>query len=681
MKPADIALLALAVLVGLVIRLYFFTGLIASDDLTYAESAHRMFQGADERTHVNEGTVVVRRLGVNFPLFLATRAFGVHERSLALVPLVFSLGGIVAAYATLRLLAGPGAGLLAAWLWACLPADVYTATVWLPDNIFATVCMVMTYFLAASEAWPRRQWLAALLAGIALGYLEYVKEAAYILLLPWLAWGAYTLWRTRRVDLRPVYVLSGFLLVQVLASVYFWTQGGHPLVFWQHTIKRYSEVMLHTPQPLPFPANIAMGGTYVFKQWILGYGFVLFPLLLIAALMDRRLRLRGRLLLLLALQMYIVVEGWKLGSWTQRYILHATASIVALSALGLHALTSRLPPRRQGWSMATTSIALIMASIAALRPQWQQHGRFRADVLRSAHAYLQNNAGPEDVIYADLTRKMTYAPRALALLAGFQPFKGGFQNIDRAYRAQSGWVLLTHLDDTHRSRRPARSFRGIAPHWLEVCRAEDLDGNCFARVFKILPAEPPPFVAVLAPATLTEVPIDLSQLEFESLTLAGPPEALRSRRWVPDATTVEITLDKNSVRCLTRPDPGGSETRHAGIQFSVVGLAALRGDLTLTNAHDVQVVFVYLYGGEPGSVARYQWRLRARDRTDDRHEPMLIVPGLATGGFRLAGGIAPEDVREVHVFVRVAPGAAAGFTLRNLEIATPELVDNAESRD
>jgi len=42
MKRHEIALLSLAVLVGLALRLYFFTGLMASDDLTQAYHAYHL---------------------------------------------------------------------------------------------------------------------------------------------------------------------------------------------------------------------------------------------------------------------------------------------------------------------------------------------------------------------------------------------------------------------------------------------------------------------------------------------------------------------------------------------------------------------------------------------------------------------------------------------------------------
>ena len=220
MKRHEIALLSLALLVGLVVRLHFFTGLIASDDLTYAFAAQYMFSSEVERPFedATAGAVAVRRIGLNLPLFLSMQVFGVHEWSLALAPLVFSLAGIPIMFGLLRLIAGPAAGLLAAWLWACLPVDVYTATLWLPDNIFATVFAAFLLFLYASERRERARWLLAFAAGLALGYLEYVKEIAWIFFVPLVLWSACTWWKTRRFDWRIVHVGLGFLVVQVLAT-------------------------------------------------------------------------------------------------------------------------------------------------------------------------------------------------------------------------------------------------------------------------------------------------------------------------------------------------------------------------------------------------------------------------------------------------------------------------------
>src|SRR5512139_1245989 len=128
--------LAVIVLAGLLVRLYFFTGTIGNDDLRHAYDAHLLFPvGAEKQVLVNYDAIY-RRMAVNLPLGLCMQVFGVHEWSLALTPLAFSLAGCVFLYLALRRLAGPAAGLAAAAVWAVLPTQVYQATLWLQDDVF-----------------------------------------------------------------------------------------------------------------------------------------------------------------------------------------------------------------------------------------------------------------------------------------------------------------------------------------------------------------------------------------------------------------------------------------------------------------------------------------------------------------------------------------------------------------
>jgi hypothetical protein len=133
--------LGLIVLAGLAVRLWLFSGTIGNDDLRHAYAAH--FLNAPDAQKLAQVTwpddVPHRRMGVNIPLFTSMRVFGVHDWSLALVPLTFSLMGIVWMFRLLRQLAGPWAGLAGAAMVALLPEDVYLATVWMQDSVFASV--------------------------------------------------------------------------------------------------------------------------------------------------------------------------------------------------------------------------------------------------------------------------------------------------------------------------------------------------------------------------------------------------------------------------------------------------------------------------------------------------------------------------------------------------------------
>jgi hypothetical protein len=695
-KRYEIALLALAILVGLVVRLYFFTGLIASDDLTYALSAHYMFSSPLERPFDDSvaGGVAVRRIGLNFPLFLATRVFGVHEWSLALGPMVFSLAGIPVIYGVLRIIAGSPAGLLAAWVWACLPVDVYNASLWLPDNIFATVFAGFLLFLVASEHCERARTLLAFAAGLALGYLEYVKEIAYLFMLPLVFWWAYTWWRTRRIDWRPAFVGLGFLAVQVLASAYFWSQGGHPLVFWRLSFLRYADVMMNFEQRNPFPANLTRAYEYLCQQWILGYSVLVLPVLLILGLVSRASRMRGRLAMLLLLQAYMVFEGIKLGSWTQRYFLQATPTLILLAILGLRALLARLPPHWDRRVMLLGSLAMVLATAGALRPERQQHGRFRADGLRDAFAYLDATAQPDDPIYLvasnvywDGRAAPFYTLRSLSLLAGFKPFKGGFRDLAEAYDAKSGWVVLTHLEGQYLNRPGDVKVWGLAPNWLEVLHAgSERSRRYYARVFKILPEPPPPFVKVVDKTTYPVYPPDVSRLEFQPICVLGSPERFVSRRWNQNLAELKLQAAKPGLRCemtaqpLTGPrpvkgQPGQADGAYGGVQFIVPSLAALRLGMELINPENVQSIHVYAYGESSGQLIQWRWRLSAAQRKQAAPGLIVLVPSKPSGHFRVSGDVPPQAIREVHVFLRIAAGSRAGFLIRQAEIATTESVD------
>jgi len=493
MSSRDMALVAAAVLVGLALRLYFYVGLIANDDLTHIFNAHRMFIGGGDYGGENvrlPGGLNARRLGVNVPLGLAMRIFGVHEWSLVLVPLVFSLAGIVIVSALLYVLAGRAAGVLAAWLWACLPADVYSATMVLQDSIFATVFAAGLLALAASERIGRWRGVQALLAGAAFAYLVYVKEVACLLVVPLAIWGAWTLWRARGRDSRVLCLTGGLLAVHAAMAAYFWTQMHEPLGFWTRTWAAYTN-FAHT---MPAPVSMSLRWLYghLFKEWAFGRGILVFLLFLVGLLLDKRAPLRGLLLLLLVTQAIVLVEAARGGSQA-RYLLQITVPFIVITVLGLHSLLNRL---RAPWPQrlaAPAAILLVLATAGSLRrnhQEWLEPG----PGIRQAFNYLSACAAADDRIHM-LGRSAAVTGNTFRVLAGFKQFKGGICNVRSPGDAATGWAVLTWSTYSE----PAdESWRTIPPNWLELFRAAGPRSEVVAHVFKILPQAPPPFVQVVS---------------------------------------------------------------------------------------------------------------------------------------------------------------------------------------
>src|SRR6266581_2507853 len=89
-----------AVALGLAagLRIVSHSGPIGSDDLGYAELAHKLAQGTASVTAYEGAPAFQLRIGIIAPTALAFRLVGVREWALAIYPLVLSLASILLAF-------------------------------------------------------------------------------------------------------------------------------------------------------------------------------------------------------------------------------------------------------------------------------------------------------------------------------------------------------------------------------------------------------------------------------------------------------------------------------------------------------------------------------------------------------------------------------------------------------
>lgn len=666
----EVILVCLAILAGLSLRLYFYTGLIANDDLTHVHAAYRLINETGELDQgALAGSAPVWRYGVNLPLALSMLVFGVREWALALVPLTFSLLGIVVIFGALRKLAGPSAGLLGAWLWACLPADIYTATAWLQDNIFATVCATAVLLLVCSDTCERRRWLFALLAGMAIGYMQYVKEVGWMWFGAIGAWWLYSCWKRRGVDGRGPLAVLGFLVIQAAVGAFYWRVEGDPLRYWKLTLGRLFSVYGTREPTYPYPEVFGRAGDFLLEQWIFGFAVVAFPLLAAAALLDKRTPARVLLTLLLATQGFIWIEAIKWLNWTQRYALQCSPLYLIFLVLGVRSLLSRLPSAWDRRLMPIAGLALIAATAAALRPEWQQHGRIRSEAVRQAYAYIQANAGDDDRIFVDTSPNVpVYTRRALSFLNGFQKLKGGFGDLKEAYAARDGWVILAYHEQGHMHLRSDNPFHGVARNWLEVFRFAGNKGRYYSRVFKILSEPLPRPIRVVEQPIFPADPPLVDHLEFEPIVFDRDPKEYLSR-WQRSTRSVEVTREGDALRCDLVGDPTTDDSQYGGLTFAVNGLAALRIHVSLIQPQNVERMYVYAYGREQGQIIRWSWGRRPSGRSQQIEGPLVFLPGEPSALFRIEGDMPPDAITRVHVFIRITPGSQAGLILESAEVA------------
>ncbi len=437
------ALVAAAVVVGLVVRLVTFTGLIASDDLTHAWAATHVWDDPVEHS-MPDGpgspyTVNARRAGVNLPLAAAVAVAGPSEGALAAVPLAASLLGVILIAIAAAGVGGARAAVLAAWLTAVLPVDVWHATIVLQDSLFAAGLAGVL----AALVWAERRGRAALwlTAGLALGYLQYVKESAALLLLVLLAVGGWRSWRARAVHRGTLWLVAGFVALQALAAIYFaiaFDDAGYYLRTW---LGRQADVEA-IAAPRPFPHNLVRLGLYLTWSGALGVGL---PLALApgarwlarAAPPGVRLTLAALVIAQLAITLHVL--RW--GAWTMRYLLQVTPLLILVAAVGLARAWAARPARVR----AALQAAVIAATAAGLLYGHPQHGRFRSALLRQAAAIIARDVPGDAPVYVVLgPRPAHYADRALAILAGPRP--GGWRVTDAPATIDRGVLVYSNLE-------------------------------------------------------------------------------------------------------------------------------------------------------------------------------------------------------------------------------------------
>jgi 4-amino-4-deoxy-L-arabinose transferase-like glycosyltransferase len=174
-----IALLAVGAL-WLGARVAYWNGFYTEDAPGYVTDAIWMALGNyHARDHVNGLNV-----GTYLPVALPIRLFGKSEIALGLWPLACSLLGFASLAGTCRILLGRRCALLAAFLYASYPGDVFFSTVVMPDALQAGWLSFAIYLVTRANAGPesRRPWMLAA-SGLAVGICHLVR-ASDVLLVP-----------------------------------------------------------------------------------------------------------------------------------------------------------------------------------------------------------------------------------------------------------------------------------------------------------------------------------------------------------------------------------------------------------------------------------------------------------------------------------------------------------------
>jgi 4-amino-4-deoxy-L-arabinose transferase-like glycosyltransferase len=164
--PAIFAFLALA------IRLWCFTGLIASDDVVYAHYAQLLATGR----YVLETHYMAIRFGLLLPVAGIYARLGVSEATTVLFPLLASVASVVLVFGVARRQFGVTAAIFAAVLMTTFPLSIRYGSILLPETVAELYILAAIWLYLNARDTGRLG--TGVLAGVCLGLAYLTRELA-----------------------------------------------------------------------------------------------------------------------------------------------------------------------------------------------------------------------------------------------------------------------------------------------------------------------------------------------------------------------------------------------------------------------------------------------------------------------------------------------------------------------
>lgn len=228
----------LILLLGLILRMIFFSGVGPSDSLFYTKSAYEISQGEFPESRL----LTSSRIGVLIPTSFLYSTFGVGELTSNLLVLLTSLCTIILIYLFGKEFFGKNVGLLAAFLFSIFPLDVVYGTRLMPDVPAAFFVGLSVYLFLKGEKRNHQQNLYLFFAGAALGVAYLIKEMSLLIGLFFLIYVA----AKRKLKWNYGFGAAGFLIFFIVELWYFLVMTGNALYKYTTSTTQFVDTVVST---------------------------------------------------------------------------------------------------------------------------------------------------------------------------------------------------------------------------------------------------------------------------------------------------------------------------------------------------------------------------------------------------------------------------------------------------
>jgi hypothetical protein len=138
-------------------------------------------------------------------------------------------------------------------------------------------------------------------------------------------------------------------------------------------------------------------------------------------------------------------------------------------------------------------------------------------------------------------------------------------------------------------------------------------------------------------------------------------------RWKERTETITLRRQDQGLRCDIVGSGDRSAGQYGGVRFPGLRFKALKLELTFLEPQHIKVAYVDGYDDAGKRVMRWEWRMTASNRPKKR-ATYTLAPGKAAGAFKPVGAANPAAVKELDLFLLIAPGSKTGFILHKVEV-------------
>lgn len=263
-RSHKITLILISILIfALILRLYFLVGLVFFDEqdegIYFNNALNTLKKGNDfsRYSRMNESYLpnpveaFSFRTAVYMPLVISFKVFGINEFSAIFFSLVYSLAGILVVFFIAKIFFGERVGLIASFLLSFFPLDVLFSTRLMPDIVvsFFVWLGLLFFFMAEKDennksTDGKNEILLYLLSGFSIGLGYLAKISVYLVLITFVVFFLYN----KRIRLRYLYIVLGFLVVFIPEAIYYHNVSGHFALNSYISNKVYDQKITHENQ-------------------------------------------------------------------------------------------------------------------------------------------------------------------------------------------------------------------------------------------------------------------------------------------------------------------------------------------------------------------------------------------------------------------------------------------------